>query len=330
MKYVQLERFGVPSEVCRCLDGPEPAAPGPGEVTLQMQACPINPAELLIIEGAYASRPELPARLGIEGVGRVLETGAGVETLTVGDRVMSLGRQNWAERVCLPAEHVIKLEVAVDPLQLSMLKVNPATALLMLRRYVTLQPGDWVIQNAANSAVGQVLIQLARAQGLHTANVVRRESLAEPLGAIGADVVVVDGERLAERVHEATGGVDIELGIDAVAGGATQRLAECLSEGATVVSYGLLSGEPCRVTPEQTIFGGITLTGFWLAKVMREMPRGELESMYAELAAAMAAGRVRIPIEATYGLDDIAAALAHAARGHRDGKVLLTPAGAVA
>ena len=131
-------------------------------------------------------------------------------------------------------------------------------------------------------------------------------------------------------MREATGGVDIALGIDAVAGGATQRLADCLREGGTVVSYGLLSGEPCRVTPEQTIFRSITLTGFWLAKVMREMPRDELERMYEELASAMAAGRVRIPIEATYRLDDIAAALAHAARGHRDGKVLLTPAGAVA
>ncbi len=325
MKYVELQRFGTPSEVCRLVDGPEPDGPGADEVMVEMHACPINPAELLLIEGRYASRPALPARLGIEGAGHVVAVGSNVSDIAPGDRVMSLGRQNWAERVCLAADAVIKLPAGGDMLQLGMLKVNPATAFLMLRSYVDLRPGNWVIQNAANSAVGRVLIQLAKAEGIGTVNVVRRESLIAPLKALGADVVIVDGDALADRVAAESGGGAIRLAIDAVAGAATRRLADCVADGGTVVNYGLLSGEPCHVTPEQLVFRGITLTGFWLAKRMREMSRSELEAMYAELGEKISKGALQMPVQATYTFDQLAEALGHAGREQREGKVLLTP-----
>jgi hypothetical protein len=138
-----------------------------------------------------------------------------------------------------------------DPHQLAMLKVNPATALMMLRNYVDLQPGDWVIQDAANSGVGSNLIRLAGADGVRTVNVVRRAALAAPLEAIGADVVVVDGADLAERVRAVTGGTPPRLAIDAIGGSVVMRLADCLAEGGTVVNYGLLSGEPCMLAGHQ-------------------------------------------------------------------------------
>ena len=99
MKYVELTRFGIPWEVCRMVEGPALGSPGPGEVNIKVEAGPINPAELLLIEGKYASRPPLPARLGIEGVGTITAVGEGVNELALGDRVMSLGRTNWAEEI---------------------------------------------------------------------------------------------------------------------------------------------------------------------------------------------------------------------------------------
>jgi mitochondrial enoyl-[acyl-carrier protein] reductase / trans-2-enoyl-CoA reductase len=329
MKQVQFTAFGVPHEVAACVEVPEVGPPGPDEVVIEIEAFPINPADLLTITGAYAVRPELPATLGAEGVGRIVAVGSGVRELTVGDRVINLGRDNWCQRRKVPATQALKVPADADVLQLAMLKVNPATALMMLRNYVPLQPGDWVIQDAANSGVGTNLIRLAKADGMRTVNVVRREALIDPLSAIGADTVVVDGDDLAARVRQATGGAPIRLAIDAIGGAIVLRLADCLAEGGTVVNYGLLSGQPCQLGAHHTIFKSITLTGFWLQKALTSMPRRDLEALYADLAGRVASGALRVEVEATYPIEEIKAALAHAAREGRGGKVLVTPNGPV-
>ncbi len=329
MKAVQFEAFGVPHEVAQCVDLPDPGAPAEGEVVVEIEAFPINPADLLFLEGAYAARPPLPATPGAEAVGRVAAVGGGVTDLAVGDRVIPLGRENWMQKRKVPAAQVLKVPADIDVLQLAMLKVNPATALLMLRNYVQLKPGDWLIQDAANSGVGTSLIRLAKAERVRTVNVVRRESLFEPLKAIGADVVVLDGEDLAARVEAATGAADIKLGIDAVAGETCRRLADCLGEGGKLVNYGMLSGKPCKVTPERIVFGGVTLTGFWLARHLTSAPRREIQALYDELVTRLADGSLHIEVEATFPIDDIKAALTRAEREGRDGKILVTPNGPV-
>ena len=327
MKYAELTAYGTPWEVCRTVDGPALGDPGPGEVKLNVEAGPINPAELLLIEGKYASKPPLPVRLGIEGLGTITAIGDGVTKLAVGDRVMSLGRTNWAEEIQVPAKAVVKVPKDADMHQLSMLKVNPATAMFMLERYVALQPGDWVIQNAANSAVGRYIIQLARTKGVKTLNVVRRSELVEELHEMGADMVLVDGDDLAERVRAEVGDANIPLAIDAVAGKGTLNLGGALSEGGTVVNYGLLSGGPCQLTPEMVVFKGITLTGFWLAKLLGTMTPEELQTLYGELASQIAKGKLYTPVESTYGLDRLSDALQHAYQAGRNGKILLMPSG---
>tara|TARA_B100001939_G_scaffold167316_1_gene144272 strand:+ start:260 stop:1192 length:933 start_codon:yes stop_codon:yes gene_type:complete len=309
------------------VEGPALGSPGPGEVNIKVEAGPINPAELLLIEGKYASRPPLPARLGIEGVGTITAVGEGVNELALGDRVMSLGRTNWAEEIQVSSGAVVKVPKDADVQQLSMLKVNPATAMFMLERYVNLKPGDWVIQNAANSAVGRYIIQLAKTKGVKTLNVVRRTELVEELRKIGADVVLLDGDDLAKRVRSEVGDANIPLAIDAVAGEGTLSLGGALSEGGTVVNYGLLSGKPCQLTPELVVFQGITLTGFWLAKLLGTMKPDELQKLYAELASQITNGNLYTPVESAYRLDQLNDALKHAYQTERNGKVLLMPNG---
>ncbi len=330
MKIVQIAAFGAPQEVAACVEVPELGPPAEDEVLVEVEAFPINPVDLLTIEGRYATRPALPATPGSESVGRVLAAGPAVHEVAVGDRVINLGRSNWAQRLKVKAETVLKVPASADVLQLAMLKINPATALSMLRNYVALKPGDWLIQDAANSGVGTCLIALAKAQGLKTVNVVRRAELASPLEALGADVVAVDGDDLAERVAAATGGADIKLAIDAVAGTACQRLAECLGEGGTLVNYGMLSERPCTIDPHQVVFRGITLTGFWLVKVLGGTPRAEIAALFGELAGLVADGSLKVAVEATYPIEDITRALAHAGRQGRGGKVLVTPNGPLA
>ena len=329
MKQVQFTAFGVPHEVAACIEVPEVGPPGPDEVVIEVEAFPINPADLLTITGAYAVRPPLPSTLGAECAGRIVAVGSSVRDLTVGDRVINLGRDNWCQRRKVPATQALKVPADADVLQLAMLKVNPATALMMLRHYVPLRPGDWVIQDAANSAVGTNLIRLAKGDGIRTLNVVRREVLIEPLTAIGADAVMVDGDDLAERTRQATGGAPIRLAIDAIGGAMVLRLADCLAEGGTVVNYGLLSGQPCQLGAHHTVFKGITLTGFWLQRALTSMQRQDLEALYAELSRRVASGALRVEVEATYPIEEIKAALAHARREGRYGKILVTPNGPV-
>jgi NADPH:quinone reductase-like Zn-dependent oxidoreductase len=325
VKAIQFAEFGTPHEVARCVEVAEPAAPGSGQVLIAIDAFPINPVDMLTIQGRYAVRPPLPAFLGSDGVGTVLEVGEDVDGLAPGDRVLHLGRENWMQRKTVPAAALVPLDPGIDLQQAAMLKINPASAALMLERYVTLEPGDWVIQDAANSGVGHYLIRLARARGLHTVNVVRREGLEEDLRGAGADVVVVDGPDLAERVHAATGGGAIRLAIDAVAGDICIRLGDCLAEGGTIVNYGLLSGEPCALRADQVTFKGITLTGFWLVKHLGNMPPAEVQGLFRDLAQKVLAGDLHVDVEAVYGIDDIARALAHAGRDGRGGKILVTP-----
>lgn len=328
MKAIEFREYGVPHEVCHCVEIDDAPAPGPGEVTVEVEAAAINPADFLIFEGRYPG-PKPPARQGVEGAGRVVAVGDGVTAFAVGDRAMLLSRDNWVQRQTVPVGQAVKIPQALDILQAAQIKANPPSAILMLRDYEDLEAGDWVIQNAANSAVGLHLIRLARARGIKTVNVVRREALIQPLTDIGADLVVIDGDDLGERVRAEIGDARMPLAVDAVGGASCMHLADCLSDGGTVVNYGFLSGDPCMITPSQAIVHQITLAGFWLVKNLFAGPREAIDATYAEVAELFIDGTLHAPVEATYTLDQVADALAHAAREGRDGKILFTPNGPV-
>ncbi|WPZ32426.1 zinc-dependent alcohol dehydrogenase family protein [Thalassobaculum sp. OXR-137] len=325
MLAAELTAIGPAHEVVKAIEVAAPGAPAADEIVVSLSACSINPADLLLIEGKYASLPPVPSRLGIEGVGTVEAVGADIDHLAPGDVVLSLGRTNWAHKVVLKGTQAVKLPADIDVEQAAMLKVNGATAYRMLKDYVDLAPGDWVIQDAANSGVGVNLIRLAAAAGIRTVNVVRRPELIEPLMDQGADVVVVDGPDLVQHVHDATGGAEIRLGIDAVAGSMVRRMADCLAPGGVIVNYGLLSGDPCEITADHLVFKGLSLTGFWLAKVASGMSYEEVAEMYQALAERIQDRTLAVPVEARYPLERIEEAMRHAGTYGRGGKVLLRP-----
>ncbi|MED5392756.1 MAG: zinc-dependent alcohol dehydrogenase family protein [Pseudomonadota bacterium] len=326
IKAVQMNSFGPASEVAYCAELPDPTSPEPDEIIVDIAAFPINPADLLTIEGKYAAKPPLPYTPGAEAVGHVSDVGSAVENFRIGDLVMLLSRENWTQKRKVKAAELLKIDTESENLfQLAMLKVNPATAALMLRNYVELKPGDWIIQDAANSGVGHCVIRLAAKSGVKTINVVRRENLIAPLQGIGADVVLAGSDNLAGRVNQITGGDGVRLAIDAVAGQTSLELASCLVDGGVMVNYGMLSGEPCMVMPDWIVFRHLTLTGFWLATQLRDMPREQIESLYKELISDISQGVLDVPIAATYNIDDIKDALEHAGRENRSGKVLVLP-----
>ncbi|MFW5816806.1 MAG: zinc-dependent alcohol dehydrogenase family protein, partial [Wenzhouxiangella sp.] len=270
--------------------------------------------------------PDLPATAGNEGVGRVVEIGANVQDLSPGQTVLlPLGCGTWASHLVAAADDLVPLPANADPQQLAMLTINPPTASLLLSEFVDLEPGDWVIQNAANSGVGGYLVQLAAERGIRTVNVVRRQSAVASVRDAGADVVLIDDEDLPERVREATDGADIRLGIDAVGGAATEHLAGALAAGGTIVNYGVMSGQPCQLSPTHLIFRGLTLTGFWLATWYAGASTEQRTALYGDLTGRIASGQLKVPIAETFDVGQVKQAVAAAARGERGGKILITP-----
>ena len=325
LKAQYTQRGPVPQAVIEAVPFDRPAL-AQGQALVAVLAAPINPSDVLTLTGQYGQLPPLPAVGGSEGVGRVVELGPDTQGPAVGQTVLlPVGAGTWATHVAVPAARLIPLPNDADPKQLAMLTVNPPTASLLLSDFAELKAGDWVVQNSANSGVGSYVVQLAKLRGLKTVNIVRRDSAVAGVQAQGGDVVVVDGEDLAERVKAATGGAAIKLGIDAVGGAATMRLAACLAEGATVVNYGALSGEPCSVSPRELVFRDVTLKGFWLARWFRTTPQPQQFALLTELAGLIAAGKLSTPIHATYDVTQIKDAVAAAAAGGRDGKILVTP-----
>jgi trans-2-enoyl-CoA reductase len=322
LKAAIYETHGIPAEVLRIVEQAWPE-PTPNEVVVRMAAAPINPADLNAIEGKYPVRPTLPATPGMEGSGAVVEVGSAVRNLDVGALVIlphSLG--TWREACAVPAEKLVVVPDGIEPVQAAMLKVNPVTAWRMLHDFVSLKPGDWVIQNAANSGAGRAVTQIARELGFKTVNIVRRAELVEELRAEGSDVVLVDGEHLREEVAAATQRAPIRLALNAVGGESALRMAKTLAPEATIVTYGAMSLQPMCIPNGMLIFKNLRFTGFWVNKWYDGATAQERAETFAPLFAMAQRGLLRAKVEKTYPLSGAKAAVAHASQSKRSGKIV--------
>jgi NADPH:quinone reductase-like Zn-dependent oxidoreductase len=317
MKAVQIKSYGDPLEVLEVVDVSEPGAPGANQALLGIEMATLNKHDLLFIGNALGSGPALPTIVGNEGFGRVLAIGRGVENVKVGDRVLApILSQTWREQMIVPASTLFRLPDG-DPQQLSMLSGNPPTAALILTEYTQLKPGDWVVQNSANSGVGRSLIAIARARGLRTINFVRRQESLKELEAAGGDIVLVDKPGAVEEALRLAGDASVRLGVDAIGGAATATLVQALSPGGVLVAYAAASGEPMSVNAMQLIFKQLQIQGFFLGYFDYE--KKVLPAMRAA-APLVSSGALHVPVSAIYPLSRIREAVAHLLRG---GKILL-------
>lgn len=320
---VCLREFGDPEKVVLVekVDLPELQ---PQQVLVNVIAAPINPADLNLIEGTYGLVLNLPAVVGNEGVGVIADVGSAVTHLLVGQRVIAPVRLGWwcTARV-LDAADVFPIPSDIPRDVAAMLTINPATAYRILMDFVPLKPGDWLIQNAANSAVGRFVIQIARQKGWRTVNVVRRRELVEELKADGADVVVTDETPLSKQISDMTGDAKPLLGLNAVGGENAREIAKSLGPHGTLITYGAMGRQPLQIGNALLIFKDIRFRGFWVSEWYRHATRVQIEEMFAELFSLAKAGKLRAPVEKTYPLVQVREAIAHARRGGRNGKILL-------
>src|SRR6202047_4728376 len=282
MRQLQLMAHGEPADVIELNTVSEPAL-GQDDVLISMEAAPMNPSDFLFVRGTYGIQPAFPSPLGGEGVGRVTKIGSKVNVALRGKRVLILStyeQGTWADEVVVHVRNIVPMSDEADPLQLSMIGINPATAYLLLNRYVSLMPGDWIGQTAANSAMGQYIIALAKLAGVKTLNVVRREEAAQQVRQWGGDRVVLQGDHLHKEVEEALDGNKLSLVLDNVGGSAVGELARSLKSGGSIVVYGIQSGQVPAIPPKELIYRGLSLHGFWLINWIRNATRTEVEEIY--------------------------------------------------
>jgi len=316
------ETHGNPADVLRVESRPWPV-PATGEVIVKMRAAPINPADLNQIEGKYPVRAELPATPGFEGAGIVVDVASDVKGLSNGALViLPHNTGTWREAVAVKADELVVVPPGIKPVDAAMLKINPMTAWRLLHDYVDLARGDWLIQNAANSAAGRAVIQIAHELGYKTVNVVRRSELISELRAEGGDVVLVDSENLRHEVQEATGGSPIRLGLNAVGGESALRLANCLAPGSTLVTYGAMSLQPLKIPNGLLIFKDLRFRGIWINKWYDNATPGQRMEAFQHLFEMATRGLLQTKVEKAYPLSEAKTAVAHAARGQRSGKII--------
>src|SRR5438874_2367467 len=316
------ERHGNPADVLRIESRPWPT-PAPDEVLVQMRAAPINPADLNQIEGKYPVRPELPATPGFEGAGVVVDAGGNGTTIPAGTLVIlphNLG--TWREAVAVKASELVAVPPEIDPVHAALLKINPMTAWRLLHDYVDLKKGDWLIQNAANSAAGRAVTQIARELGHKTVNVIRRAELIDELRSEGGDVVLVDSEKLRDEVKSATSGAPIRLGLNAVGGESALRLANCIAPGSTLVTFGAMSLQPLKIPNGLLIFKDLRFRGIWINKWYDNATMAERMEAFRPLFEMAKRGLLKTKVEKAYPLTEAKAAVAHAAQGKRSGKII--------
>ena len=323
-KTVQAARFhsfGEPQDVL-VVEPVQVPPPGPGQVRVRMLAASINPADVNVVQGRYGLEMRLPSFCGNEGAGEVEELGRGVTELQLGQLVRPRpGVGCWREELVADVERLLPLPAGLEPEQAASISVNPATAWRMLSDFATLQPGDWVAQNAATSAVGRAVIQLCEHRGLRSLNVVRRPEAIPELLALGADRVVLESEPLVPAMVK---GMAPRLALNAVGGESASRLAKLLGRRGAMVTYGAMARKPLTLSNGPLIFKELSFHGFWITGWYRRAEPRAVSEMLEGLAELYASGALSTQVAQRYPLEQLRQAVAHSQREGRRGKVLLT------
>lgn len=320
---LSFDTIGRPEEVLKLTERPLPPLSG-HEVRVRMRYAPVNPADLNFIEGTYGRAAHPPAVPGHESCGEVEAVGPLVTSLKKGDVVIPLlGAGCWTQHMTAAEQHFALLPDSIDPVQASMLRINPVTAWHLLTQHVDLNEGDWVVQNAANSGVGRALVQIASKQGLRTLNFVRRPELVAEMKALGADAVFLDDEDGLAAARECLKGSAVRLAANAVGGDSAIRLMDLLSPEGMLVTYGAMSRRSLKVPNKFLIFKNLRLHGLWITRWFEKAGADELYKALEPLTRMILDHELHTAVDEVIPLRDFRRALARAAEGGRRGKVIL-------
>ena len=316
-------QFGTPTQVVEAetLDVP---APQKGQVLVKFLRAVINPSDLGMIGGSYGTLKTLPAVAGREGVGEVVEIGEGVENVKVGARVrLSQEAGAWQQYQIADAQTLTTVPSDLDLDMAAMAFVNPPTALCIVDMFADLKAGDCLIQNGANSALGIFVIQICKARGIKTVNMVRNAAQKRAmLESFGADIVVDEAEFDAKQIKAQTEG-RLKIGLNQIGGESVSNMIKVMGKSATVITVGAMVSTPVRFPTRFLIFDDLRLRGFWWDNWRRTHTKAEVDAVFAKVFALIADGTLKAPVDSRFKLADVSKALERASQNSRNGKVML-------
>ena len=327
---LEIASFGDPLKGCLRLntDAPVPQ-PGKGQVLVKMKYSCLNPADVFTVMGVYPGVPAVAENKpgfvgGMEGMGVVAAQGEGASP-KVGTRVVPLlpNAGAWQQYVVVDAARCVPVPDGVEDKAAAQLFVNPLTVIGMLdevERHTAVKDNPWIVQTAANSTLGRMLIQAAKGRGLRTINVVRSAATRDELKKLGADEVIVLAEEkdVPKRVHHITGGKGAIAALDAVGGEVGTAVVASLAPKGLFLGYGLQSGQPTQVNNSDLIFKEITVRGFWVAKWIAH----QQASVFQDVFKMMEQKHMHPQVEKEYTLDQYEEAFRAQFKPDRRGKIL--------
>jgi NADPH:quinone reductase-like Zn-dependent oxidoreductase len=332
MRALLFRETGDPKEVLHLEEIADPT-PGEGEVLLRVLFSPVNPSDLHMVRGRYGYQPELPASPGGEGVGLIEAIGPGVQGLLVGTRVLCIGTWNlWREKLVCKATQVLEVPDQISSETAATCYTNPLTAWALTQSSHQLKQGDWLLQTAAASSVGRLVLQLAKIYGFRTINVVRKREQEQVIRVYGGDEVICTAdEDLRSRIQEITNGRGIERAIDCVAGELGAEIVRNLAPAGTMLQYGALSShrqtDPRKfqmpIFSPQLIYSAATVRGWWIPRWVDSQPIESVRQYMKDLLGFVARGTLTIPETRSIPMSRYSEAIAAADGGDAGGRKLL-------
>ena len=326
MRSATYNEFGKPSEVLNVTDSPTPE-PKDNEVRIKTILSSIHNHDIVTIKGEYGNKPELPATGGSEAVGTIDALGKDVKGFEKGQRVVVSGVSGtWAEYFIAPAQSIIPIPDAIDDEMAAQLIAMPMSALLLIE-FLNIEPGQWIIQNAANGAVGESMAMLAPQRHIHTINLVRSKESEQELIDLGIteNNVVTDNDDWKEQVKKIVGDNPIKGAVDAVGGKSGGELISLLGKHGAMASLGSVSGEQLMINPSHLIFNLTQVKGFWASDLMQSMSADDMQRLTKELIDRASNGILKLPTGGVYDLADIRKAVSADVQSGKKGKILIKP-----
>ena len=321
MKAVRIHEFGG-LDVLQWEEAPEPK-PRPHQVLIKVDSAGVNYADIMRRGGNYPG-PDLPTSLGLEAAGTVVEVGAEVTGISVGQRVMAMGPGGQAEYVAVNGNFVFPYPETLDPVQAGGMPIVFLTSYHLLKTRGHMQPGDTVLIQAGASGVGTVAIQLAKSWGAKVITTASTQEKLDLARSLGADVTInYTTQDFEEAVKEETGGHGVELVLECVGGPVLEKSVRCIASYGRLISYGNASGATVSLPATDITSANRTVMGFSMGR----SPVGTLDhkAAMAELLPMISDGKVKLVVDQVLPMSEVAQAHQHLSNRGTRGKVILTP-----
>ncbi len=321
---LQYSTFGEPTEVVTPVDLPRPE-PGSGQTRLRMVRSPIHNHDLATIRGVYGVKPKLPAIPGSEMLGIVDAIGEDDSGIQKGMRVATITQGAWAHYALAATAQLLPVPESIEDDLACQLLAMPLSALVLLEE-LRVSVGDSIVLNAANGAVGRILIREATKRGINAIGLVRSEETARQLREFGAPHVVVTEGDWAKHINEITKGAPVVRAIDSIAGTHSMELQRILGQRGELIVFGGLAGQAMRLDPGLMISRELVVRGFWMTAWSRRPENASRMAHVTQRVFELAElGELPLSVCAVYSLNDASAALKAAETPGRGGKVLFKP-----